>query len=175
MNRDVRAGIMRRFSNGHTQVLVNVDVATEGFDVPDVSCILMLRPTQSWGLYAQMAGRGVRPLPGTVDNKNSAPHRRIGLRDSDKPDCIVIDVVDLAGKFNLVAPEERDNDEKKIIAGPAGVAGLVGLPAVGGIDGTAGAVGWRRGICGGGVGGSGVGGRLGWYVGRLVVGRRLVV
>jgi superfamily II DNA or RNA helicase len=127
MKADAREGVMRRFSNGQTQVLVNVDVATEGFDVPAVSCVLMLRPTQSWGLYAQMAGRGVRTHPGIVDGAPNSILRRRSIADSEKPDCMVIDVVDLAGKFALTAPEEKE--EKKLVAGPAGVAGLVGLPA----------------------------------------------
>jgi hypothetical protein len=118
---------MRRFAEGQTQVLVNVDVATEGFDVPDVSCILMLRPTQSWGLYAQMAGRGVRTLPGLVDELGNPTLRRRAISKSEKPDCIVIDVVDLAGKFSLVGPE--GDEEKKPVPVAAGVAGLVGLPA----------------------------------------------
>ncbi|AIE86423.1 DEAD/DEAH box helicase [Fimbriimonas ginsengisoli] len=125
MKADVRAGIMRRFGRGDTQVLVNVDVATEGFDVPHVSCVLMLRPTQSWGLYAQMAGRGVRTLPGIVEGSPNPISRRRAIDESDKPDCIVIDVVDLAGKFSLVGPDDKE-DKKPI---PATVAGLVGLPA----------------------------------------------
>jgi len=127
MKADERAGVMRRFSTGKTQVLVNVDVATEGFDVPAVSCVLMLRPTQSWGLYAQMAGRGVRTLPGLVDTGLAeSSFRRKSIKHSEKPDCIVIDVVDLAGKFQLTAPEDRE--DKKVPPPPAGVAGLVGLP-----------------------------------------------
>ena len=127
MKRDERAGVMRRFAHGETQVLVNVDVATEGFDVPDVSCILMLRPTESWGLYAQMAGRGVRTLPGLVEGVDAPKPRRSAIAGSEKPDCIVIDVVDLAAKFSLVAPDE--GGEKKPVPTAAGVAGLVGLPA----------------------------------------------
>jgi len=127
MKADQRNGIMRRFSTGRTQVLVNVDVATEGFDAPTVSCVLMLRPTQSWGLYAQMAGRGVRTLPGVVDDHGAPVARRKSISNSDKPDCIVIDVVDLAGKF--LETEIEDKEDKKAPPTPASVAGLVGLPA----------------------------------------------
>ncbi len=42
-----RAGIMRRFASGKTQVLTNVEIATEGFDIPDVGCVLLFRPTKS--------------------------------------------------------------------------------------------------------------------------------
>ena len=41
--------------------LVNVIVATEGFDLPDASCIAIARPTMSLALYLQMVGRGFRP------------------------------------------------------------------------------------------------------------------
>ena len=51
MKMDQREGILRRFNSGRTQVLVNVDVATEGFDAPATDCVLLLRPTQSWSLY----------------------------------------------------------------------------------------------------------------------------
>jgi hypothetical protein len=128
MKSDLRGGIMQRFRNGRTQVLVNVDVATEGFDAPDTSCILMLRPTQSWALYAQMAGRGVRASPGAVEHGTSAEERRRLILDSPKPDCIVIDVVDVTKQFGLSeAPQEQtDLPAKRPV--PASTAGLIGLP-----------------------------------------------
>ncbi len=128
MRRDVRQGIMNRFRKGTTQVLVNVDVATEGVDVPEVDCILMLRPTQSWALYAQMAGRGVRSLPGLVDQVGLPSERREAIRQSAKSDCIVIDVVDVSKELSLTAPPEPDEEQKPQKPVPASVAGLVGLP-----------------------------------------------
>jgi len=127
MPRDKREGVMRRFAAGATQVLTNVDVATEGFDIPAVGCVLMLRPTQSWGLYTQMAGRGVRVLPGVVDGIEESNLRRSAIAGSDKPDCFVIDVVDVSEKFSLAGPEEGE-EPKPSKPVPASVAGLVGLP-----------------------------------------------
>ena len=49
------------FKDGAIKVLVNVIVATEGFDLPDASCIAIARPTMSLALYLQMVGRGLRP------------------------------------------------------------------------------------------------------------------
>ena len=49
------------FRDGTVKVLVNVVVATEGFDLPDASCIAIARPTMSLALYLQMVGRGLRP------------------------------------------------------------------------------------------------------------------
>lgn len=51
------------FRDGGIKMLVNVQVATEGFDLPDASCIIIARPTMSLALYLQMVGRGLRPKP----------------------------------------------------------------------------------------------------------------
>ena len=48
------------FRIGDIKVLVNVAIATEGFDLPDASCIILARPTLSRSLYLQMVGRGLR-------------------------------------------------------------------------------------------------------------------
>lgn len=49
------------FRDGRTKVLINVAVATEGFDLPNASCVIVARPTLSLALYLQMVGRGLRP------------------------------------------------------------------------------------------------------------------
>lgn len=59
-----REGIYKRFESGDTQVLTNVGICTEGSDFPSVSCIVLARPTKSYGRYIQMAGRGLRPFTG---------------------------------------------------------------------------------------------------------------
>ena len=58
-----RAEAIASFGSGKLQVLVNVAVATEGFDLPDASCVVITRPTMSLALYLQMVGRGLRPSP----------------------------------------------------------------------------------------------------------------
>lgn len=55
------------FRDGSIKMLVNVLVATEGFDLPDASCIIIARPTMSLALYLQMVGRGLRPKAGGGD------------------------------------------------------------------------------------------------------------
>ncbi len=62
-NREERDKAIAGFRNGSVKVLVNVIVATEGFDLPDASCIIIARPTMSLALYLQMVGRGLRPKP----------------------------------------------------------------------------------------------------------------
>lgn len=59
--RDERDKAIAGFRDGTIKVLVNVIVATEGFDLPDASCIAIARPTMSLALYLQMVGRGLRP------------------------------------------------------------------------------------------------------------------
>ena len=56
-----RVSAIDKFKKEALRVLVNVAVATEGFDLPDASCIVLARPTKSLALYLQMAGRGLRP------------------------------------------------------------------------------------------------------------------
>ena len=56
-----RTNAIEGFRTGKLKVLVNVAVATEGFDLPDASCIVISRPTKSLSLYLQMVGRGLRP------------------------------------------------------------------------------------------------------------------
>lgn len=54
------ADIIRNFTAHRLKALINVDIATEGFDLPDASCIVITRPTKSLSLYLQMVGRGLR-------------------------------------------------------------------------------------------------------------------
>ena len=58
---DERNKTIEEFRDGTLKVLVNVLVATEGFDLPDASCVVLTRPTLSLALFMQMVGRGLRP------------------------------------------------------------------------------------------------------------------
>jgi superfamily II DNA or RNA helicase len=51
---------IRRFKGGELDVLVNINILTEGSDVPDIQTIFLTRPTQSDVLLMQMIGRGMR-------------------------------------------------------------------------------------------------------------------
>ncbi len=48
------------FKNGEIDVLINVNIMTEGTDVPDIQTVFLTRPTQSEGFLMQMIGRGLR-------------------------------------------------------------------------------------------------------------------
>lgn len=59
-----RRDILAAYARGDVQVLVNAMVLTRGFDAPATSCVIVGRPTKSVNLGIQMAGRGLRPVPG---------------------------------------------------------------------------------------------------------------
>ena len=70
------------FKKGDIQVLVNVDIFSEGFDCPDVEFVQLARPTLSLAKYLQMVGRGLRVAKG-------------------KKNCVIIDNVGLYRAFGL--------------------------------------------------------------------------
>ena len=61
---EMRSEYIRRFRDGRLTMLVNVDLFSEGFDVPAVETVIMARPTASLGVYMQQFGRALRPLDG---------------------------------------------------------------------------------------------------------------
>lgn len=63
----VREAVLGRLQRRELQIVVNVGILTEGWDNPDISCVVLARPTESLALYLQMAGRALRPAPGKRD------------------------------------------------------------------------------------------------------------
>ncbi len=59
-----RVEVLRDFAAGKYNVLCNSMLLTEGWDCPDVDCVVVLRPTKVRSLYCQMVGRGTRLAPG---------------------------------------------------------------------------------------------------------------
>lgn len=60
-DRDERRAMYDDMRAGRLQVLVNCMVLTEGFDMPEIECVVIARPTKSQSLFVQMRGRGTRP------------------------------------------------------------------------------------------------------------------
>lgn len=58
-----RERILKDFSEGKIKVLSNVELFGEGFDLPSIECVSLLRPTLSTSLYLQQVGRALRPCP----------------------------------------------------------------------------------------------------------------
>ncbi len=63
-HRHERRDAIARFRDGRTTVLTNVELFTEGFDLPAVECVVLDRATASLCLFLQMVGRAMRPHPG---------------------------------------------------------------------------------------------------------------
>lgn len=81
--RDERRGLLRRFTTGEVDKMVNCAVLIEGYDEPSIDCIVIARPTRSRALYAQMVGRGSRRFP-------------------TKTDCLVLDMVGNSAQHSLL-------------------------------------------------------------------------
>ena len=62
-----RDAILAGLSNGTVELVCNCAVLGEGFDAPDVACLVLARPTKSLPLFRQMLGRGLRSAPGKTD------------------------------------------------------------------------------------------------------------
>ena len=61
---EIRDAVMESFRRGDTLILSNVDLFSEGLDVPAVECVIDLRPTKSLILWLQFCGRALRPMSG---------------------------------------------------------------------------------------------------------------
>ena len=62
-----RDATLARLASGETELVTNCMVLTEGWDMPEVGCCVLARPTKKMGLYRQMIGRVLRPAPGKAD------------------------------------------------------------------------------------------------------------
>ena len=97
----VREAVIKAFKNGEIDIIVNVDIFSEGFDCPDIEFIQLARPTKSLVKYIQQVGRGLR-------------------KNGDKR-CIILDNVGMYSRFGL-PDEERDwesyfyGEEKKNVS-----------------------------------------------------------
>lgn len=81
-----RKDLVEKFRKGKIDIIVNVDIFSEGFDCPDIEFIQLARPTRSLVKYLQQVGRGLRPT-------------------SNKEHCIILDNVGMYSRFGL--PDAR--------------------------------------------------------------------
>jgi superfamily II DNA or RNA helicase len=97
------ARIIREFKENKFDVLVNVNIMTEGTDVPDIQTVFLTRPTQSEGFLMQMIGRGMR-----------GPKAQGGTK--------TVNIVDFHDKWEVfnrwLNPERLISDENKDIEPP---------------------------------------------------------
>ncbi|MDE7098801.1 MAG: DEAD/DEAH box helicase [Ruminococcus sp.] len=86
MLKNERDSIISAFRDSGITILCNVDLISEGFDVPDCECAILLRPTKSLTLYIQQSMRCMR----YKDNKRAiiidhvGNYARFGLPDADR-------------------------------------------------------------------------------------------
>ncbi len=64
---DERAKAFEGIRNGTLKVLVNCAVLTRGFDLPELGCLVLAKPTKCYRVYIQMVGRVLRPHPSKTD------------------------------------------------------------------------------------------------------------
>lgn len=100
--REERARVVEAFRAGEVQFLCNCSLFLEGFDAPNTAVVAMARPTKSIVLYAQVLGRGTRPLPGIVDRHDTPQRRKAAIRASRKPSMLALDFVGNAGRHKIV-------------------------------------------------------------------------
>jgi DNA repair protein RadD len=62
-----RDASLARLASGEIELITNCMVLTEGWDMPEVACCILARPTKKMGLYRQMIGRVLRPAEGKPD------------------------------------------------------------------------------------------------------------
>ena len=95
MPQSEREDLLRRFQRGENQVLTNCQILTEGWDCPEVNCVLIAKPTKSRGLYQQIAGRGLRLFP-------------------NKKDCLILDFGSTTHSLCAVASLVEDTEHEEI-------------------------------------------------------------
>lgn len=105
MDSGSRDSAIQRFIAGETLVLTNCELFGEGFDVPAIEAVILLRPTKSLSLHLQQVGRALRPAPGKAEAiildhaGNSIIH---GLPDDER-------------EWSLADREKRKKDDKTTV------------------------------------------------------------
>lgn len=94
---DMRQVVYGRHKRGDLQFLSVCGLCREAYNDPGIQAVVILRPTKSKPLAEQMKGRGCRPLKGVVDGLQTAVERRAAIAASDKPDCLIVDLVGATG------------------------------------------------------------------------------
>lgn len=84
--KEVRRKIIEDYRAGKIKIVTNAELFTEGLDLPNVDCVIMLRPTQSLSLYLQFAMRSMNPREGktTIIIDHVGNVERFGLPTDDR-------------------------------------------------------------------------------------------
>lgn len=134
MELDERRRVIAGHQRGDFTALWNCQVATEGYDDPGLGTLFMARPVMSRMLFAQMVGRGTRPVfPDGFDSlRATAEERRAAIASSTKPWLHVLEFTGNFGKHDLACTvdmmgekydEETVEAAKKIVEKEGGSPG----------------------------------------------------
>ena len=137
MHREQRDTLLYGLRRTEVKILCSCELISEGFDAPSVGGAILLRPTQSLGLYLQQVGRCLRPKPDgspaiILDHVGNV--RRHGLPDAERQwsldarprrerDAASAPAIPGAGGTRD-APDEADGELEELIASPAWAGGF---------------------------------------------------
>lgn len=88
-----RAELIKMLGDGTIHGLTSCDIISEGTDIPVVTCAILLRPTQSEGLFLQQVGRALRPVYNKHCKLNTQEERLHAIATSEKKEAIILDCV----------------------------------------------------------------------------------
>ena len=123
-----REAVLARWEAGETRLVSNVDLISEGFDLPKIGCTILARPTQSLALFIQQSGRALRPacfacgratnplLP-TCRHCGSSDVKRVGRVHDHAGNCLRLGLPDCDRVWTL----ERDGVVKDSIKPEVGI------------------------------------------------------
>lgn len=104
---NLRDRVVKAFRDKKIRVLVNVNLFTEGVDLPNVDCVIMARPTQSLALYLQFSMRCLNPRQGkrAIIIDHVANWKTFGLPNSDRDWKNAIKTTDKSKTIKSSTPE----------------------------------------------------------------------
>lgn len=112
-----RGDKLERFRSGELRALASVGVITTGTDIPNMDCIVMLRATQSPGLYQQIVGRGFRVVYADGYDMDTTQGRIDAIRYGVKPNFLILDHggnIERHGPILYVGkPQKREKGERR--------------------------------------------------------------
>lgn len=93
LDKDTRRDRVAALGDGRLQLLISVDIVSEGFDLPIVTAAILLRPTMSLGLHLQQIGRVLRPVYAKGMPLDTPEQRLAAIAAGPKPRAIILDHV----------------------------------------------------------------------------------
>ncbi len=91
MDPGIRDRLIAAFEAGRIQILSSVDLVSEGFDLPALEVAILLRPTDSLGLYIQQVGRALRAMYAEGFDRSTSAGRLAAIAAGPKPEALILD------------------------------------------------------------------------------------